>query len=92
MQVLAAQDGWYQVSRGGRIAWVSGEVVDVAWQENEPEAVPVTTSPGTPGNSPSELPPPTSPENIRILSSKDETGLKIIIGSGVELRAGGKRQ
>ena len=86
MQVLAAQDGWYQVSRGGRIAWVSGEVVDVAWQENEPEAVPVTTSPGTPGNSPSELPPPTSPENIRILSSKDETGLKIIIGSGVELK------
>lgn len=86
MQVLAAQDGWYQVSRGGKIAWVSGEVVDVAWQENEPPAVPVTTSPGTPGNSSSELPPPASPENIRILSSKDETGLKIIIGSGVELK------
>ncbi len=88
LQVLAAQDGWYQVSRGGRIAWVSGEVVEVAWQENEPlpEDKPATSSPPLPGDLPGELPPSASPENIRILAGKDETGLKIIIGSGVDLK------
>ncbi|MEN6351516.1 MAG: N-acetylmuramoyl-L-alanine amidase [Syntrophomonas sp.] len=96
MSVLTEKDGWYQVSRGGRIAWVSGTVVTLAWQENEPPAVPVTTTPANPTVETIENPTITStpiitdmsdmsPEVVRIISTKNEKGMQITIGSGCKM-------
>lgn len=85
MSVLGEKDGWYQVSRGGRIAWVSASVVTLAWQENEPEAVPVTTVPIV--NNPAQTLEPMNPSTqaVRILSAIGEQGLQITIGSGSKM-------
>lgn len=92
MTVLGVKDGWYQVSRGGRVAWVSGTVVTLAWQENEPPAVPVTATPDTPTAQNRTDPNSTTPDmtdissgSVRVLADKNENGMQIIIGSGSKM-------
>ncbi|MEN6327428.1 MAG: N-acetylmuramoyl-L-alanine amidase [Syntrophomonas sp.] len=99
MSVLEEKDGWYQVSRGGTVAWVSGTVVTLAWQENEPPVVPVTATPTnqTPTVQNPVVQNPTTPnpatsdlndvssEAVRIISAKNEKGMHITIGSGSKM-------
>lgn len=92
MSVLGEKDGWYQVSRGGRISWISGTVVTLAWQENEPPAVPATTAPTNPpvknpANPSSSTSDTTgiSSEAVRVLAVKNEKGMQITIGSGSKM-------
>lgn len=93
MSILAERDGWFQVSRGGRILWVSGQVVTVAWEENEPIIEPTTVPVTAPANGSTTT--TTNPvdttiaydtEAVRIITSKDEAGLKIEIGSSSRLK------
>lgn len=85
LPILAERDGWYQVSRGGRPAWVAGWVVNLAWEENEP------LPPEEPVEEPKPEPPP-KPEKpgagvIWLTYSKDEKGLRINMDSGAKLDA-----
>lgn len=97
MNVLAEKEGWYQVSRGGRIAWVSGTVVTLAWEANEPPAIPVTTTPANtipakPAVENPAVPDSATPDTagissgaVRIISAKNEKGMQITIGSGSKM-------
>jgi len=80
MVVLAEKDGWYQVSRGGRSPWVASWLVSVendagssispATETNNSATVNANTQSQTqadPGNS------------IRLQTSKDVTGLKVML-------------
>ena len=89
MSVLGEKDGWYQVSRGGRRAWVSETVVTLAWQENESPDVPVTAAPVNPTVENPTAPSSTIPDisdisskKVRIISAQNEKGLQITIASG----------
>ncbi|MBP8819718.1 MAG: N-acetylmuramoyl-L-alanine amidase [Syntrophomonadaceae bacterium] len=85
LPILAERDGWYQVNRGGRPAWVAGWVVNLAWEENEP------LPPEEPVEEPKPEPPPKpekpDPGVIWLSFSKDENGLEIRMESGAKLDA-----
>ncbi len=85
LPILAERDGWYQVSRGGRPAWVAGWVVNLAWEENEP------LPPEEPVEEPKPEPPPKpekpGPGVIWLSYNKDENGLQIRMESGAKLDA-----
>ncbi len=85
LPILAERDGWYQVSRGGRPAWVAGWVVNLAWEENEP------LPPEEPVEEPQPEPPPKpekpGPGVIWLSFSKDENGLQLRMDSGAKLDA-----
>lgn len=84
LPVVAAADGWYQVSRGGSTAWVASWVVDVAWEPDEPSDTPAPVD-GAPSSTPS-APAQLAPEEcVWFSSSRDEEGLKIIMESGSRL-------
>ena len=83
LAILAERDGWYQVSRGGRIAWVAGWVVDLDDEEALPSEDPIA-------DIKPELPPkPEKPgPGVIWLSLKaDENGLQIVMESGAKLDA-----
>ncbi len=85
LTILTERDGWYQVSRGGRTAWVAGWVVDVDGEGNEP----------LPSEEPTEEPKPAIPSKsekpgpgVMWLSlNTDENGLQIVMESGARLDA-----
>ncbi|MFA7148421.1 MAG: N-acetylmuramoyl-L-alanine amidase [Syntrophomonadaceae bacterium] len=85
LPIVAERDGWYQVSRGGRAAWVAGWVVNLAWEENEP------LPPQEPVEEPKPEPPPKpekpGPGVIWLSFSKNENGLQICMESGAKLDA-----
>jgi N-acetylmuramoyl-L-alanine amidase len=67
LNVLGEQNGWYQVNRGAKNAWVAGWVVDVSWQEAvPPEPIPQL-------------------EGLRLSTLRDNSGLRIVMESGVKL-------
>lgn len=85
LAILAERDGWYQVSRGGRTAWVAGWVVDVDGEGNEP------LPPGEPTEEPKPTIPPKpekpGPGVIWLSLNADENGLQIAMDSGARLDA-----
>jgi N-acetylmuramoyl-L-alanine amidase len=85
LPIVAERDGWYQVSRGGRPAWVAGWVVNLAWEENEP------LPPEEPIEEPKPEPPPKpekpGPGALWLSYSKDENGFQIRMDSGAKLDA-----
>lgn len=87
LSILAEQDGWYQVSRGGRTGWVAGWVVDVVWEEDQPTAEKPISKPEPELESEPEPAKPAKPgEDVVWLSARtDEQGLYIIMESGGEL-------
>ena len=83
LAILAERDGWYQVSRGGRTAWVASWVVDLDEREALPSGDPIT-------DPKPELPPkPEKPgSGVIWLSLKaDENGIQIVMESGAKLDA-----
>lgn len=81
LAILAERDGWYQVSRGGRTAWVAGWVVDVDGEGNEPLPIEEPKP---------ELPPKPEkpgPGVIWLSLRADENGLQIVMESGAKLDA-----
>lgn len=89
LNVLSEKNGWYQVSQGGRTAWVASWVVEPA-AGNAPEPVPVepvippvvepTPQPPAP---PAPVP---DPENaLRLSRSRDASGIKVVISSNQNL-------
>jgi len=85
LTVLSQDSGWYQVSRGGRTAWVASWVVDVAWEADEPvvPAEPPEEEEPVEEQLP-ELPKPAT-EIVRVSCSRDDSGIKIVMGSGAKL-------
>ncbi|MDD4561996.1 MAG: N-acetylmuramoyl-L-alanine amidase [Syntrophomonadaceae bacterium] len=85
LAILAQRDGWYQVSRGGRTAWVAGWVVYLDGEGNEP------LSPEKPIEEPKPESPPKpqkpSPGVIWLSLDADENGLQIVMESGAKLDA-----
>ncbi len=84
--VLAEQDGWYQVSRGGTTAWVAGWVVNVAWeagQSEQPEADSGTSTTDSASVMPIFIP----SDKIWISSSRDQDGIRIVMESGSVIKA-----
>jgi len=79
LNVLGEQNGWYQVNRGSKNAWVAGWVVDVSWQE----AAPVTPTPPPVVTVPPE--PIPQLEGLRLSTLRDNSGLRIVMESGVKL-------
>lgn len=82
LPVVDSQGDWYQVNRGGTLAWVAGWLV-----ETSDEVVPVT-----PGQDPVEPPKPPKPagptkDTIQIAKTVDNTGIKITVASGAALKA-----
>jgi N-acetylmuramoyl-L-alanine amidase len=72
LAVLAEKDGWFQVSRSGTTAWVASWVVNVAWEEEQPQQP----------EDPPDLPDPVDPGDIAedemwICSTRDNEGIKI---------------
>ncbi|SHG44956.1 N-acetylmuramoyl-L-alanine amidase [Thermosyntropha lipolytica DSM 11003] len=69
LPVLAAKEGWYQVSRGGKTLWVASWVVEPVWEKTEsvPEK-PVSE----PGNSNSSLEKEASPENTDAIKQPEQ--------------------
>jgi N-acetylmuramoyl-L-alanine amidase len=72
LAVLAEKDGWFQVSRSGTTAWVASWVVNVAWEEEQPQKP----------EDPPDLPDPVDPGDIAedemwICSTRDNEGIKI---------------
>lgn len=96
--VLAETNGWYQVSRGGRIAWVAGWVVEPIWNDSNsgdnssisPAPLPDEDSPENTDeiNQPEEKPmPEPEPEpikadEIRLSRLRDEKGITVKIECG----------
>jgi N-acetylmuramoyl-L-alanine amidase len=83
LAILAEREGWYQVSRGGRTAWVAGWVVDLDDEEALSSGDPIA-------DLKPELPPkPEKPgSGVIWLSLKaDENGLQIVMESGAKLDA-----
>jgi N-acetylmuramoyl-L-alanine amidase len=83
LAILAERDGWYQVSRGGRIAWVAGWVVDLDGEESLPSKNPIEEPKP-------ELPPKPEkpgPGVIWLSLKSDENGLQIVMESGAKLDA-----
>ena len=83
LAILAERDGWYQVSRGGRTAWVAGWVVDLDDEEALPSGDPVA-------DIKPELPPKQEkpgPGIIWLSLKADENGLQIVMESGAKLDA-----
>jgi len=72
LELLSQQNGWYQVRYHGKNAWVAAWVVDVVWQQG----VPVGTVP------PEPIP---QLEGLRISTQRDNSGLNIVMESGVKL-------
>ncbi len=84
--VLAEQDGWYQVSRGGTTAWVAGWVVDVAWEAEQSEPPEVDT--GTSATDSAVVMPVVIPsDKIWISSSRDQDGIRVVMESGSVIKA-----
>jgi len=89
LAVLADQDGWYQVSRGGTTAWVASWVVNVAWEENEP-INPVTDPEEEETNetlTPSIRPPVLGDDEMWLSIQKSAEGIKLKIESGSRIYA-----
>jgi N-acetylmuramoyl-L-alanine amidase len=72
LDLLSEQNGWYQVRHDGKNSWVAAWVVDVVWQQG----VPAVTVP------PEPIP---QLEGLRISTLRDNSGLKIVMESGVKL-------
>ncbi|PKM77957.1 MAG: hypothetical protein CVU90_04385 [Firmicutes bacterium HGW-Firmicutes-15] len=72
LDLLGEQNGWYQVSREGKNAWVAAWVVDVVWKESAPVVI-----------VPSE--PIPQLEGLHLSTERDNSGLRIIIESAVTL-------
>lgn len=73
LAVLAEKDGWYQVSRSGTTAWVAGWVVNVAWEEEQPNQEDPPSAPD---------PEPVDPGNVSndemwISSTRNNDGIRI---------------
>lgn len=83
LPVLAQRDGWYQVSRGGRNAWVAGWVVDIDWEDTQ------TTPPDEPVEEPKPEPKPEKPGPgaMWLSLNADENGVQIRMDSGAKLDA-----
>lgn len=82
LPVVDSKGEWYQVNRGGTLAWVAGWLV-----ETSDEVVPVT-----PGKDPVQPPQPPKPagptaDTIQLSRTVDGTGIKITIASGAALKA-----
>ncbi len=86
MVVLAEKDGWYQVSRGGRSPWVASWLVSVE-SEAAPNMAPVaeTNNPTTVDANTQSSSPSDPANSIRLQSSKDSTGLKIMLTAAEKL-------
>ena len=85
LAVLAQRDGWYQVSRGGRTAWVAGWVVDLQEEGNEPR--PSEEPVAEPKPEPLPKPEKPGPAVIWLSYNTDENGLQIAMESGAKLDA-----
>lgn len=90
MTVLSEQNGWYQVSRGGRTAWIASWVVE-AVEAAKPDPIPAEPEPPVvvnPTPQPPTLPEPevNDPENVlRLSRSRDDKGIKVIISSKLKM-------
>lgn len=84
LPVIAEQNGWYQVSRGGRTSWVAGWVVNPSWEATEP-VVPTPEPEPVPPVKPTPEPEKPKTDEIRLSSGKDATGIAIKITSGRKL-------
>ncbi|MGI6452582.1 MAG: N-acetylmuramoyl-L-alanine amidase [Syntrophomonadaceae bacterium] len=78
LYVLAEDNGWYQVSRAGKPAWVAGWVVDVAWEAGEP------LTPQEPEENQPDSLTPASGEVVYSVQ-KDEKGLTIVVEAGTDV-------
>lgn len=89
LPILAQRDGWYQVSRGGRTAWIAGWVVDLAWEENDPlpPKDPVEEPEEEPEPEPPKKPEKPGPDVIWLSVDSNEKGLRINMDSGELLKA-----
>ncbi len=86
MSVLAEKDGWYQVSRGGRSSWVASWLVSV--ENNAASNVPPSAETNNPAtvNANTQSQTQVEPTNsIRLQTSKDITGLRIMLVSAEKL-------
>lgn len=83
LAILNERDGWYQVSRGGRTAWVASWVVDLDEKEALPSGDPITDpKPELPSK-----PEKPGPGVIWLSLKADENGLQIVMESGAKLDA-----
>jgi len=94
LTVLTEQNGWYQVSHNGKVAWVASWVVEAIAETAEPNPPaadpenPPTAEPTTPTPTPT---PPVSdttnePENVLHLSRvRDTGGIRIMITSKLKM-------
>lgn len=72
LPVVGEQDGWFQVSRGGSLAWIAGWLVEMPGRPDDSEDVP--------------LPPAVGDDKlVWYYTSKDKDGLRINIESGARL-------
>ncbi len=74
LAVLGEQDGWFQVSRGGNIAWIAGWLVEMAGQPDEDEDIPLRPAIG-------------DDKLVWYYTSRDADGLQINVESGLGLGA-----
>lgn len=72
LAVVAEQDGWFQVSRGGSLAWIAGWLVEMPEQPDLEEEVTPRPAVG-------------DDKLVWYYSSRDADGLKINIESGARL-------
>ena len=83
LAILAQRDGWYQVNRGGRTAWVPGWAVDVDGEGNEP--LPAENPTVEPKPEPPPKPEKPGPGVIWLSLNTGENGLEIAMESGARL-------
>lgn len=100
LAVLAAKDGWYQVSRSGRVSWVASWVVEPVWQndntgtkpslpEKDEEESPENTDKinNEKGEPPKIEPQPEviKEKEIRLVRIRDEKGITVKIEAGKKI-------
>lgn len=72
LPVVGEKDGWFQVSRGGSLAWIAGWLVEMPGQPDDAEDVPLSPAVG-------------DDKLVWYYTSKDKDGLRINIESGARL-------
>lgn len=100
LAVLAAKDGWYQVSRSGRVSWVASWVVEPVWQNDNTGTKPSLPEKGEEEspentdkiNNEKEEPPKIEPQpevikekEIRLVRIHDEKGITVKIEAGKKI-------
>jgi N-acetylmuramoyl-L-alanine amidase len=81
LNVVAEKDGWYQVSRGGSLAWVAGWVVDI--DQEEPVVIPPVEEP--PQEEEPQPPAVSFDRAIQIFCDINKKGIEIVFDGGTAL-------